>query len=54
MGFVRKHRRVILLLFSLFALGGMVYGYLRRVGIDPLPEPSPARDSARSGPSAEP
>jgi len=33
---VRKHRRVILFLFSLLALLGITYGFLRRVGIDPL------------------
>lgn len=36
MKLVRRHRRGILLVFSLVALAGMTYGFLRRVGIDPL------------------
>jgi hypothetical protein len=33
---VRRHRRAILLIFSVLALSAMTYGFLRRVGIDPL------------------
>lgn len=36
MEIVRKHRRAILFVFSLFTLGAMTYGFLRRVGVDPL------------------
>jgi hypothetical protein len=33
---VRKHRRIILFVFSLLALSAMTDGFLRRVGVDPL------------------
>lgn len=36
MQIVRKHRRAILFVFSLLALAGMTYGFLKRVGVDPL------------------
>jgi hypothetical protein len=39
---VRRHRRAILLVLSLLALGSMTYGFLRRVGIDPLRRDPPA------------
>lgn len=41
---VRRHRRAILFVFSLMALSAMTYGFLQRVGVDPLgalrPEPA--------------
>ena len=36
MQFARRHRRKIMVLISLFALGAMTFGYLRRIGIDPF------------------
>jgi len=33
---VRKYRRVIMLVFGLGAISAMTYGFLRRVGVDPL------------------
>ena len=33
---VRKYRRVFMLVFGLMAISGMTYGFLKRVGIDPL------------------
>lgn len=33
---VRRHRRAIMFVISLFALGAMTVGYLRRIGMDPL------------------
>lgn len=43
MQIVRRHRRAVLFVFSLLALAAMTYGFLRRVGVDPLaalrPEP---------------
>jgi hypothetical protein len=40
---VRKHRRAILFVLTLFALGAMTFGFLKRVGIDPLESIAPAR-----------
>ncbi|HJK90396.1 MAG TPA: hypothetical protein RMH85_03000 [Polyangiaceae bacterium LLY-WYZ-15_(1-7)] len=42
MQIVRRHRRVILFVIGLLALGGMTYGYLKRIGVDPL---APERDA---------
>lgn len=36
MQIVRRHRRAILALFAVIALSAMTYGFLRRVGVDPL------------------
>lgn len=36
MQIVRRYRRAILALFAIAALATMTYGFLRRVGIDPL------------------
>jgi hypothetical protein len=40
---VRRYRRPILFVLSLLSLAGMTYGFLRRVGIDPLRPEAPAR-----------
>ncbi len=36
MEFVRRRRKVILIVFSIFALVAMTFGFLKRIGIDPL------------------
>lgn len=41
MQIVRRYRRVILLVLSLFALTAMTYGTLRRFGCDPLRREAP-------------
>lgn len=42
---VRRHRRAIMFVVSLFALGAMTFGYLRRIGIDPTaPDESTQQD----------
>lgn len=43
MEIVRKHRRPILVVLMLFALGAMTFGFLKRVGIDPIEMIAPAR-----------
>jgi len=46
---VRRHRRKILILLSLLALTAMTFGYLRRIGVDPLTtsgEPDPASEGS--------
>lgn len=47
MNVVRRHRRTILLVLGLVALGAITWGYLRRVGVvheTPAREGSHARD----------
>ncbi len=44
MQIVRKHRRAVLFVFSLLALAAMTYGFLRRVGVDPLAALRPDAD----------
>ena len=46
MKIVHKHRRTILFVFGLLAVISMTWGFLRRVGIDPL-------ESLRRAPSEE-
>ena len=43
---VRRHRRLIMIVLGLFALGAMTLGYLKRIGIDPLEKPDRAEQSA--------
>ena len=50
MQWVRRHRQRILLFFSLAAVAAMTWGYLKRVGLDPLPAP----DGPEATPSVQP
>ncbi|MFK7986332.1 MAG: hypothetical protein AB8I08_09900 [Sandaracinaceae bacterium] len=36
MNFVRRYRKVIMLVFGLMALAGISYGYMKKAGWDPL------------------
>ncbi|MCA9604553.1 MAG: hypothetical protein KC619_03090 [Myxococcales bacterium] len=42
MEIVRKHRRIIMFVLGIAMLGAMTYGFLQRVGIDPLESLRPA------------
>lgn len=50
MEFVRRRRKIILIVFSLFALVAMTFGFLKRIGIDPLG----AREPSEQSPPEEP
>lgn len=47
MQIVRRHRRAIMIVLGVGALVAMTFGFLKRIGIDPLaPEPDAAETGA--------
>ncbi len=47
MQWVRRRRRVILIVFTLGALIAMTFGFLKRIGIDPLGPDESAEERER-------